>query len=220
MVSDRREQSPRYRRIVDGLVLPVSITEEPALGFCNTLAGWSEDAPHEYLATYAHLAVWAREVGLLDAGGTMHVLELAEAHPRAARSALDRARALRDALYVSCTAPAAAGAWQSVAAEARAAASHALLTHGEPPGRRWSVAAATGLARPVLELAREAAELLATTDLRHVRACPGIDCGWLFLDRSGRRRWCTMEVCGNRAKARRHADRARSARRDASKDRA
>jgi predicted RNA-binding Zn ribbon-like protein len=64
----------------------------------------------------------------------------------------------------------------------------------------------------VLELAREAGELLATSDLGHVKACMGSDCGWLFLDPIGRRRWCTMEVCGNRAKARRHAQRTRSAR--------
>ncbi|MEU4831266.1 ABATE domain-containing protein [Streptosporangium sp. NPDC023615] len=37
-----------------------------------------------------------------------------------------------------------------------------------------------------------------------VRACGR--CGWLFLDssRGGRRRWCSMSVCGNREKARRH----------------
>jgi len=31
-------------------------------------------------------------------------------------------------------------------------------------------------------------------------------CGWLFLDssRGGRRRWCSMSICGNREKARRH----------------
>ena len=36
------------------------------------------------------------------------------------------------------------------------------------------------------------------------------DCGWLFLDtsRSGRRRWCSMQSCGNRAKARRFYARA------------
>nr|WP_055501631.1 ABATE domain-containing protein [Nonomuraea pusilla] len=37
-----------------------------------------------------------------------------------------------------------------------------------------------------------------------IRACGR--CGWLFLDssRGGRRRWCSMSVCGNREKARRH----------------
>jgi len=39
-----------------------------------------------------------------------------------------------------------------------------------------------------------------------VRECPGERCGWLFLDDSpaGRRRWCSMATCGNRAKATQH----------------
>jgi predicted RNA-binding Zn ribbon-like protein len=39
-----------------------------------------------------------------------------------------------------------------------------------------------------------------------VKECDGHDCGWLFLDTSkaGRRRWCSMDVCGNRAKAQRY----------------
>jgi predicted RNA-binding Zn ribbon-like protein len=209
VVSQIREAA-RYRQVVDGLVLPVSIAERPALDFCNTLAGWHEGHPREYLASYAHLAVWAREAGLLDAHSTEHVLALAAEHPGAADQQLARALALRAAVYASCTTPSAA-ALDSVAAEARAAAGHAVLTTDAPPGRRWSIAETAGLARPVLEIAREAGDLLATTELAQVKACPGKDCGWLFLDRSGRRRWCTMEVCGNRAKARRHAARARSA---------
>jgi predicted RNA-binding Zn ribbon-like protein len=39
-----------------------------------------------------------------------------------------------------------------------------------------------------------------------IRICASDDCRWLFYDesRSGRRRWCDMATCGNRAKARRH----------------
>jgi predicted RNA-binding Zn ribbon-like protein len=33
--------------------------------------------------------------------------------------------------------------------------------------------------------------------------CPGRDCGWVFLDTSGRRRWCSMDTCGSREKMRR-----------------
>jgi predicted RNA-binding Zn ribbon-like protein len=31
-------------------------------------------------------------------------------------------------------------------------------------------------------------------------------CGWLFMDdsKNGSRRWCSMQSCGNRAKAHRH----------------
>ncbi len=46
--------------------------------------------------------------------------------------------------------------------------------------------------------------LLADPDrLSRVRRCPGRGCGWLFLDTSGRRRWCSMTTCGSRDKMRR-----------------
>ena len=58
-------------------------------------------------------------------------------------------------------------------------------------------------------IAHEAAELLTANELGRVRECPGPNCGWLFLDMSKNRsrRWCSMEVCGNAAKARRHYQR-------------
>lgn len=45
-----------------------------------------------------------------------------------------------------------------------------------------------------------------------VRACANAQCQRFFLDRSrsNQARWCSMAVCGNRAKARRHYERARS----------
>jgi predicted RNA-binding Zn ribbon-like protein len=43
--------------------------------------------------------------------------------------------------------------------------------------------------------------------LGRVHRCPGRDCGWLFLDTSGRRRWCSMDTCGSRAKMRALYDR-------------
>ena len=211
MVSSVRGQPARYRRVVDDLILPVAIATHPALDFCNTLAGWNEAGSHDYLATYAHLAVWAREAGLVDAQSTAETLDRAVDDPQDATRQLDRARSLRRALYAACTDPLDDAAWDVVAREARAAAAQAVLSRDEAPGRRWSIASDSGLERPVLELAREAADLLAGTDLRHLRACPGTHCGWLFVDPTGRRRWCTMEVCGNRAKARRHAERQRAA---------
>lgn len=43
-------------------------------------------------------------------------------------------------------------------------------------------------------------------ELDRVKLCPGQGCGWLFLDetKNARRKWCLMEVCGNRAKSSRH----------------
>ncbi|MDE3176134.1 MAG: CGNR zinc finger domain-containing protein, partial [Pseudomonadota bacterium] len=57
-----------------------------------------------------------------------------------------------------------------------------------------------------------ALKLLQSADCGRVRQCPGDLCGWLFHDasRNGRRRWCEMQVCGNRAKQKRFAERARA----------
>ncbi len=48
----------------------------------------------------------------------------------------------------------------------------------------------------------DAVELFTTEDLTRLKVCAAEDCGWLFLDRSknGKRRWCDMTDCGNRAK--------------------
>ena len=44
-----------------------------------------------------------------------------------------------------------------------------------------------------------------------IRICASETCEWVFYDtsRTGRRRWCDMSTCGNRAKAARHRARAR-----------
>jgi predicted RNA-binding Zn ribbon-like protein len=60
-------------------------------------------------------------------------------------------------------------------------------------------------------IALAAIRLFTEGDFERIRECGGHACGWLFYDRSknNRRRWCEMEVCGNRAKQRRLAARRR-----------
>ena len=55
------------------------------------------------------------------------------------------------------------------------------------------------------------AHYLADHDERRLGVCAYDTCGWLFIDESpaGRRRWCDMRTCGNRAKVARHRARAR-----------
>ena len=55
-------------------------------------------------------------------------------------------------------------------------------------------------------IAADAAELLGTELRDRLRICPGPGCRGRFLDDSpaGRRRWCSMAVCGNRSKAAAH----------------
>ena len=46
-----------------------------------------------------------------------------------------------------------------------------------------------------------------------MKACCGVDCGWVFYDHSRNQAssWCTMSVCGSRAKAREYRRRKRPA---------
>jgi predicted RNA-binding Zn ribbon-like protein len=55
-------------------------------------------------------------------------------------------------------------------------------------------------------IAEEIAQFVSSADFRYVRACPGQNCILFFLDQSRRhgRRWCSMAVCGNRAKQEAH----------------
>jgi predicted RNA-binding Zn ribbon-like protein len=59
-------------------------------------------------------------------------------------------------------------------------------------------------------VAADAIALLGDAErLSRLRQCPGRNCGGLFIDTSGRRRWCSMDGCGSRAKMRRHYARQR-----------
>ena len=52
-------------------------------------------------------------------------------------------------------------------------------------------------------IAAACAELIANADFAHVKRCEGAGCTLFFRDvsKNRKRRWCSMDVCGNRAKA-------------------
>jgi predicted RNA-binding Zn ribbon-like protein len=70
--------------------------------------------------------------------------------------------------------------------------------------RRWR--APESLLLPIGEAL---ARFVCTEDFSHVKACDGHPCSLVFVDRTrGRaRRWCSMAVCGNRAKQAAHRNR-------------
>lgn len=63
--------------------------------------------------------------------------------------------------------------------------------------RRWRTP--DSLLSPIAE---EIAKFISSADFRYVKACQGDNCILFFLDQTRRhgRRWCSMAVCGNRAK--------------------
>ena len=66
-----------------------------------------------------------------------------------------------------------------------------------------------GLARLVEPVVRE----ISSGQPQRLRICANDTCRWAFFDDSptGRRRWCDMATCGNRAKAARHRARQKAA---------
>jgi predicted RNA-binding Zn ribbon-like protein len=67
----------------------------------------------------------------------------------------------------------------------------------------------SGLSVPLHRFALGLHSVIEQYPSRAIRPCTDNQCGFVFLDPSGRRRWCEMSVCGNRAKARRYAQRHR-----------
>ncbi len=61
----------------------------------------------------------------------------------------------------------------------------------------------------LLPIGAEIARFLCSDDFQYVKACEGSTCTLLFVDRTrGRgRRWCSMAICGNRAKQAAHRQR-------------
>lgn len=76
------------------------------------------------------------------------------------------------------------------------------------PMRRWQSPDTL-----LLSITRSMAQLVCEDDFSYVKACEGPACTLLFIDRThGRaRRWCSMAICGNRAKQAAHRKRERRA---------
>ncbi|UOB11488.1 ABATE domain-containing protein [Streptomyces sp. HP-A2021] len=198
-----RPPGPVYAVRVGDQWLPWSTSGHPALEFCNTYAGWSgEPLPgSEWLRGYATLAVWAGHLDLIEDGQVTRLREQALRQPAEAAAVLDEARRLRTDLYACLTDPQDGRAFKSVAGAVEDAARLSVFTRGEDGLGRWQPSPAAGLRLPVCAVARNAGELLADPRRFTVRGCPSPDCGWLFLDESGRRRWCSLATCGAKRSA-------------------
>lgn len=187
------------------------------LDFLNTLGDRGCDPPSEHLTEYAELVRWAREAGEVDAATSRALMREGRETPQAARRVLLRAWRVREALYRIVTAaredllPAAADL-DLANRELSGALANARVQVGEDSGFELAWSGAVALDRPLWPVLRSAADLLTTGELSRVKACASDSCEWVFMDesRNRSRQWCQMEVCGNRAKARRHYARSRS----------
>ena len=201
--------------LVRGVALPDQVAGHRALELCNTRAGWGEASPKEYLLDFTALALWAGDVGLLPAARVDALLVAATGDQAEAEREVESVRGLRGDLYALVSdqgrAPEVAGSLHAGLVAAVAAGTY-VVPHAD--GSPWRLAvngAEPGLAAPRHAVVLAIHDLLTEWGPGAVGVCPGLGCGWVFLDPPGRRRWCTMAICGNRAKARRYATRRRGA---------
>jgi predicted RNA-binding Zn ribbon-like protein len=205
---------------------PIFIADALGLDFLNSLAT-PVDKPVEWLANGEDLIAWLEQAGLIPAHtadsfkltaipGELDTIAaqaralrewfrgFARAHigRQLTRDAIDELGPLnhilaRDEEYGQVVAP----------AHAHDATDDAPSGLVWQPLRRWRSPEAL-----LLPIARAMADLVCHENFAHVRACEGPSCTLLFIDRSNgnkRRRWCSMAVCGNRAKAQAHRARKR-----------
>jgi len=56
-------------------------------------------------------------------------------------------------------------------------------------------------------IALDVLTLISANKLHTMKRCSNPDCVLLFMDESGRRKWCSMKICGNRKKVARYEQR-------------
>jgi predicted RNA-binding Zn ribbon-like protein len=199
------------------------IADSRGLDFLNSIAT-PVDKPVEFIGSGEDLLRWLREADLVPAE------VLASLGNRAASGELDdvaaQARALREWFrgfvneYRGKPLPAMAlkkleplnqllardeEFGQIVARERKQGAA-------APSGFQWEVQRRWGSAEALLiPVARAMADLVCSEDFSDVKGCDGHGCTLFFLDktRARARRWCSMAVCGNRAKQAAHRKRAK-----------
>jgi predicted RNA-binding Zn ribbon-like protein len=185
------------------------------LDYVNTVDTWQRTDRVDYLSDYQALVAWAARAGALPTSQAERLLDgAATRHPQAHRVHV-RAVALRDALF-HVLVPGkrrTAESWLEIVNEELESAMRALRLRPAQSGYELVSTSGDELDQMLWPVLRAATQLATSPGLERVRSCPGEDCGWLFLDTSkaGRRRWCSMAICGNRMKTRRHRARARLA---------
>jgi len=210
---------------------PFFVADHVGLDFLNTIAV-PVDTEVEWLASGADLLAWLEQAGLVPG----EVLEAfrQSAVPGELDAIAGQARALRDwfKLFVSDHMGRTLGPdalreldplnrllardeefGQIVIRDQTRGHGHRLEAEqisrfAWRPQRRWHSPESL-----LLPAARSLADLVCAEDFTYVKVCEGPPCTLLFIDRTRGhvRRWCSMAVCGNRAKQAAHRERAQRA---------
>lgn len=189
-MSDTRSQETSETRV------PPSQEGEPAPGQLELVRSFINtrelDPDREELTDPAALGAWIESRGL-------PVLEA----PTAAD--LERALAFREALRSLALANSGPELDAEALSDLRAAATAAPLRAWVDDGGGMAIApSCDGLDALIARILSAVATAQETGAWERMKVCTSDECLWAFYDRSRNRsrHWCSMEVCGNRAKTR------------------
>ncbi len=157
--------------------------------FVNTL---DVETGEEGLADSASLAEWLAERDM-------------PADEPLGEADVERARRLRESLRGLLLVNNGAPLEDDVLAELRGAAAECRLRFEiDDTGRAVAAPAGAGVDRLAAQLLAGVARAQVEGTWERLKACPDENCEWAFYDasRNRSRTWCSMEVCGNRAKTR------------------
>lgn len=182
------------------------------LDFSNTAEMQASDNPTETLHSYSDLVAWSVDAGLLTEPEAQSLLAKAEKDPEGSAAVLKKAIIFRTAIYKIFSAVAGEKEldekYLNQLNETLAQALKKMRIAHTPEGFSWGwISDLNSLDIMLWKVARSTADLLTSEDLDRVGECADDrGCGYLFLDtsRNKNRRWCSMDSCGNRAKAQRH----------------
>jgi len=197
----------------------IFLADAPGLDFLNSVAT-PVDTPVDWLVDGDGLLSWLAQAGLVPDA------VLAEMRERAMPGELDsvaaQARGLREWFrgFVESRRglPLAADALQDLQPLNRLLERDEgfsrIVAHGEAGGlalahsRRWRSPDSL-----LLPIAEAMARFVCEEDFTHVKTCEGPTCTLMFVDRTRghARRWCSMAICGNRAKQAAHRHRLKRA---------
>lgn len=167
---------------------------------------------HDALVDFEHFVRWLESTGLLDGERAATMRRRAHQQPAGALAVLADARRVRSVLR---TLAERGVTLHEVRTEAlaeinrvlgRSAGTRRLELQGDGTFARSFVPVGDAFASLLIPMVESASDALILGELTRVRRCADPRCGRVFQDgtRNGRRRWCDMATCGNRAKAARH----------------
>lgn len=181
------------------------------LDFANTAVWHASTQPKEMLQSYADLIAWSKDASLLTNSKAKCLLVEAEINPNEAEATRDKAIELREVIYrvfsaiVEQSEPKKTDLALLNAAHIEALKQAQIVRSSQSFTWIW-LNSEKSFDQMLWPIALSAVDLLTTDGFSRVGKCADDrGCGYLFFDtsRNRGRRWCSMESCGNRAKARR-----------------